>query len=100
MEGIGLHVIVLDCNKHRASVVASRSTLLYHRLAYLELYNQVESLDVNKFLETPSPLIRHMNTTMSKLKSENCTYDWNISFDEKLILRNVCFVCSVLYFIT
>lgn len=30
-----------------------------------------------------------MNTTMFKLKSKNCTYDWNISFDEKLILRNV-----------
>lgn len=50
MEGIGLHVIVLDCNKHRASVAASRSTLLYHRLAYLELYNQVESGDSLNFM--------------------------------------------------
>lgn len=39
VEGIGLHVIVLDCNKHRGSV-ASRSTLLHHRFEYLELYNR------------------------------------------------------------
>lgn len=33
-----------------------------------------------------------MNTTMFELKSKNCTYDKNVSFDEKLIFR-MCVFC-------